>query len=179
MKEHILLSLVGPDRTGLVDKISGAILKQKGNLEDSRMAVLGGEFAMLMLVSIPGDARQALEQAVRQEAETLGLLLTIKTTTPRRNENVATPLKLRVEGMDHEGIVHDVVHYLAEQGVSVETLDSQLTNAPHTGSPLFSMNLHLEVPSAVSLSVLEKGLDAVADRLNVTLEIEQVPRAVV
>ncbi|HEY3998460.1 MAG TPA: ACT domain-containing protein [Candidatus Xenobia bacterium] len=173
MKKHLLLSLVGPDRTGLVDMISGAIFKHRGNLEDSRMAVLGGEFAMLLLVTVPDEARAELEAAVQEAAHGLGLLLTVKPTTPRRVPTESTALELRVEGMDHEGIVHDIVHFLAEQGVSVETLESSVTMAPHTGSPLFSMHLHLDVPPAMSLNVLEHGLVTVADRLNVTLEFDR------
>lgn len=177
MKEHLILSLIGPDRTGLVDGISGAILAHKGNLEDSRMAVLGGEFAMLVLVTVPADGAAALQQAVEARAKELGLLLTVRKTTPRRAGTTSRPVEMRVEGMDHEGIVHEVVHFLAEQGISVETLESQVTHAPHTGSPLFAMKLHLEVPPAVSLSVLDQGLNTVADRLNVTVAFDQPVRA--
>ncbi|MHB2016092.1 MAG: glycine cleavage system transcriptional repressor [Candidatus Xenobia bacterium] len=172
MKEHLLLSLVGADRTGLVDHVSRVILQHRGNLEDSRMAVLGGEFAMLMLVTIGTDGRAALEAAIHKIAADLELTATIKPTSGR-GANPKVTVGVQVEGMDHEGIVHDVVHYLAEKGVSVQALESQIKHAPHTGTPLFSMRLTLAVPPAIPLSLLQEGLAAVADRLNVTIEVAQ------
>jgi glycine cleavage system transcriptional repressor len=171
MKEHILLSLVGTDRTGLVDRITEAVVKGRGNLESSRMAVLGGEFAMLLLVSVDAEAKSGLEANVRQAAVALDLTLTIKPTTPRRPAQGTVPLSVRVRGMDHEGIVHEVVHYLAGLGMSVEALDSQVGYAPHSGTPLFSMSMRLQAPASVSLSSLRRGLDEVGGKLNVDIDL--------
>jgi len=72
-KSHLVLTAVGPDRPGLVNRISSLIHEASANLEDSRMAILGGEFALLVLVSGTDAAVARVEQeAVRLEPE-LGL----------------------------------------------------------------------------------------------------------
>ncbi|MBM3890900.1 MAG: glycine cleavage system protein R, partial [Verrucomicrobia bacterium] len=45
MRQYLVVSAVGQDRPGIVDRISEFILDHDCNIEDSRMAILGGEFA--------------------------------------------------------------------------------------------------------------------------------------
>ena len=171
MREHLLLSLIGPDRTGLVDKITEAIAKSKGNVEGSRMAVLGGEFAMLLLVSVEGAQRALLESEVQKIATSLELTLHAKPTSPRKPNQGTVPLLVKVRGMDNEGLVHQVTRYLAGFGASVDSLDSQVGFAPHSGTVLFSMDMTIHAPASVSLASLRKGLQEVGDRLNVDIEL--------
>src|SRR3954452_8765880 len=61
MQTNFVLTLTGPDRIGIVDRVTGLLLARGGNVETSRMARLGGEFAILMLVSLPEDRLAGLE----------------------------------------------------------------------------------------------------------------------
>lgn len=174
MKQHLVFSLLGPDRTGLVDRVAQTLAKFRGNLEDSRMAVLGGEFAMMFLVSIEADQVEGLVQQVGQVAGELDLLMTHKVTTLRKSHQGMLPLQVAVRGADHEGIVHDLVHHLVEQGISVDNLESQLVNAPYSGVPLFEMQMRVSAPASLSLSSLRRRLQEVGDGLNVDVEVEPV-----
>ena len=172
MKEYLVVSMIGADRTGLVDRVTAAIKAHRGNLEDSRMSVLGGEFAMVMLVSVPSDHRQELLAQVGEVAQELDLVLSTKLTTPRRTTNDLVPMTVHVRGMDHEGIVHEVVHALVEQGISVDALDSSLTHAAHTGTPMFAMTLRLSAPASISMTTLQAKLATVADQLALDIDVE-------
>lgn len=174
MKQHLVFSLLGPDRTGLVDRVTEALGRAGGNLEDSRMAVLGGEFSMMFLCSVEESQSAALLEQVQAVARELGLLTMHKVTTPRRNLAGTLALQVAVRGADHEGIVHDLVHHLVEQGVSVDNLESQLVNAPYSGVPLFEMQMRISAPASLSLAGLRKRLQAVGDDLNVDVEVETV-----
>jgi glycine cleavage system transcriptional repressor len=175
MRQHFVISLVGDDRNGLVDKVAEAIKRGRGNLEDSRMAVLGAEFAMMMLCSAGAEQAAALQAELRKTAEELELLITVKPTSPRQHNLDSVPMTLSVRGMDHEGIVHEFVRHLVDHGISVEHLDSQVVNAPYSGVPLFEMQVQLRAPASVSLASLRKLLTKVADELNVDVEIQSRP----
>ncbi len=172
MKQHLVYSLLGPDRTGLVDRVTQTLSKHRANLEDSRMSVLGGEFAMMFLCSVDGAQQEALQSGLTEVAKELDLLIQCKPTTLRKSHAGMLPLQLAVRGADHEGIVHELVHHLVEQGVSVDNLESQLVNAPYSGVPLFEMQMRISAPASVSLSALRRKLQAVGDDLNVDVEIE-------
>jgi glycine cleavage system transcriptional repressor len=174
MKDHLVYSLLGPDRTGLVDRITEVLAQHSANLEDSRMAVLGGEFCMMFVCSVPADQREALQRALGEAAQALGLLQVGKVTSSRQSQSGTLPLQVAVRGADHEGIVHDVVHYLVGKGVSVDNLESQLINAPYSGVPLFEMKMRVSAPASLSLAELRRSLQGVGDRLNVDVEVAAV-----
>jgi glycine cleavage system transcriptional repressor len=171
MRQYFVLSLLGSDRTGLVDQVTDAIRRAAGNLEDSRMAVLGEEFAMMILCSTAAENAAKLDEELCAAAERLGLLFQSKPTNARKLGQKMVPLQVEVKGMDNEGIVNEVVHHLVEQGISVETLESQVVNAPYSGVPLFEMRMRVQAPASVSLASLRRHLQGVGDRLNVDVEV--------
>ena len=174
MKHHLVYSLLGPDRTGLVDRVAQTLSKHRANLEDSRMSVLGGEFAMMFLCSVEAAQLEGLQQELAAVAVELDLMINSKPTTLRKSQLGMLPLRVAVRGADHEGIVHELVHHLVEQGASVDNLESQLVNAPYSGVPLFEMQMRISAPASLSLSALRRKLQAVGDELNVDVEIEPV-----
>ena len=174
MKEHLVYSLLGPDRTGLVDRITQVLSQHSANLEDSRMAVLGGEFCMMFVCSVASEQRVALQAALAATAQELDLLQVSKATSTRQGQSGTLPLQVAVRGADHEGIVHDLVHYLVGKGVSVDNLESQLVNAPYSGVPLFEMKMRVSAPASLSLAELRRSLQGVGDRLNVDVEVAAV-----
>ena len=171
MRQFFVYSLLGSDRAGLVDQVTDVLRRNAANLEDSRMAVLGEEFAMMILCSVAEEKAQTLEVEMREAAKKLKLLLQCKPTSSRKAGQHMVPLLIEVMGMDDEGIVNDVVHHLLEQGISVENLDSQVVNAPYSGVPLFEMRIRVHAPASISLASLRKQLQGVADKLNVDIEV--------
>lgn len=174
MKHHLVFSLLGPDRTGLVDRVAQSLSKHRANLEDSRMSVLGGEFAMMFLCSVDAAQLDDLQKEMAAVAQELDLMINSKPTTLRKSHIGMLPLQVAVRGADHEGIVHELVHHLVEQGASVDNLESQLVNAPYSGVPLFEMQMRISAPASLSLSALRRKLQTVGDELNVDVEIEPV-----
>jgi glycine cleavage system transcriptional repressor len=148
---NIVFTLSGTDRVGIVDEITESLLNLGGNIETSRMARLGGEFAVLMLVSLPADRGEALERTVA-DLTARGYKVT---TTPTRESGGQSyqgwlPYRILVEGADHEGIVHNIAHVLAQKGISIEAMDTGNTRAPNSGALLFTMNALILVPPGLT-----------------------------
>ena len=114
MQAKVVVTLTGPDRVGIVDEVTGALLELDANVETSRMARLGGEFAVLMLVSVPEDALDGLEAKLEHLAQR-GYKLTVTRTdeVPSVVKTRAVPYLIKVVGADHEGIIHDIAHGLS------------------------------------------------------------------
>lgn len=165
-KSYLVLTAVGPDRPGLVSEISSLVLSAGANLEDSRMAILGGEFALLVLVS--GDEQAMQQVASRGEAlgAKLGLRLLTKPTTSRQTARDFLPFEIRVTGVDRPGIVQRVTGVLAGRGVNVASLESRLDFAPESGTPLFILEANLQIPSALALEDLRRELSKACDEEN-------------
>jgi glycine cleavage system transcriptional repressor len=170
---YLVLTAVGPDRPGLVSEIAAAIHGAGANLEDSRMAILGGEFALLLLLSGPESAASAVEKAAAPLGERLGLRVVSKRTGRGHAKNFL-PYRISVSGFDRPGIVLRVSEILARRGVNVASLESHLAYAPLSGTPMFVLDAELQVPSEVALAELRRELSAECEEENLDLSLERV-----
>lgn len=174
-KEYLVVTTVGPDKRGIVDKITEVMVEHRANIEESRMARLGGEFAVIMLVSLADDKRPALETGLDKLCEAEGLTVLIRPTSLERDAVFAgyVPYEISVFGADHEGIVHKVAHYLASERINVETMDTHVSQAPITGTPLFSMRATVQSPPPPTLTLqqLRGKLADLGDDLGVDIEV--------
>jgi len=172
MRKNIVLTLTGSDRVGIVEAVTGILVKVDGNVETSRMARLGGEFAMLMLVSLEEGQLEKLEQDAAGLREQ-GFQVAIKQTDLSFELKYSgwMPYQIEVHGADHEGIVHKVAHYLTQRGINIETMDTGIVPAPMSGTLFFSMNAVVYVPPNLSKKDWQADLDEVADQLNVEIKV--------
>ncbi|HVN71278.1 MAG TPA: ACT domain-containing protein [Desulfomonilia bacterium] len=177
MHTNIVLTLTGTDRTGIVEDITKLLLDLGGNVETSRMARLGGEFAVLMLVSLP-------EKELNRLDENLLTLINqgFKVTTIRTGQTYADthagwlPYKIEVFGADHEGIIHEIAHTLSRLGINIESMDTSITRAPNSGAPLFSMITLVVVPPDLSVKQVKTALKDAGHHLQVDIKVSPAPR---
>lgn len=172
-KEYLVVTTVGPDRRGIVQKISEVVVSHQANIEESRMARLGGEFAVIMLLSLPGEVEEKLLTGLESLKE-FNLTVISRPTNLSRLEKFQgfVPYEISVIGADHEGIVYSVARYLSSQGVQVETMDTHVGHAPTTGTPIFSMHAMVQVPPELSLAELRRKLADLGDELGVDIEVK-------
>ena len=172
MRKNLVLTLAGRDQIGIVERVTKEVLKDDGNVEASRMARLGGEFAMLMLVSVPAERLEHLKQDVHG-LKGEGFTVTTRETAESDPVKFAgwMPYQVEVSGADHEGIIHHVAHRLAEHNINIETMDTETVKAPMSGTPLFVMKAVVLVPPALPYRALQEDLQTVGGDLNVDIEV--------
>ena len=170
-KEYLVATVVGPDRRGIVEKISAVVLDHHANIEESRMARLGGEFAVIMLITLPGEKEEALLSGLDSLKEYSLTMITRPTNLSRlKRFQGFVPYEISVFGADHEGIVHSVAEYLTSERMNIETMDTHVSQAPVTGTPLFSMRATVQAPPELTLAQLRQNLAEVGDELGVDIE---------
>ncbi|MHB9097248.1 MAG: glycine cleavage system transcriptional repressor [Syntrophales bacterium] len=169
---NIVFTLTGPDRIGIVDEVTRMLLDAGGNVETSRMTRLGGEFAILMLVSIPSEEFAGLGRNIATFAEQ-GYKVTTGPTSLSYAERFPgwLPCEIEIRGADHEGIVHEIAHILSQRGISIEAMDTGTTRAPISGMPLFMMTAAIIVPPGLAGRDWESELYDAGDRLGVEIKV--------
>jgi len=175
MSTLIVVSALGKDRPGIVNELSKAVLEAGGNIEDSRMSVLGGEFALMMLASGSPSAVDNIERDLAPLQSKLALTIIAKRTEPRTAQAAGRPYSVNVVAMDHPGIVHQVSQFFSNKHINVEEMDTNAYAAPHTGTRMFSMDMTISVPGSVAIAALREEFSAFCDSLNLDSNIE--PRA--
>ena len=177
MRTNIVFTLTGTDRIGIVEEITQLLLRLGGNVETSRMARLGGEFAILMLVSMPSEQLASLNKDIE------GLTVQgYKVTTSQTVQTYAEAhpgwlaYQIEVQGADHEGIVHQVAHHLSQHGINIESMNTEITRAPISGTPLFTMTALVVAPPSLPGEGWKDALEDVGYHLNVGIKVSAVKK---
>lgn len=173
---YYVISALGKDRPGIVNELSNVILSCGCNIEDSRMSVLGGEFALILMASGSWDAVAKLEQQVPGLEQKLGLTIIARRTESRAGGQGLIPYEVDVVSMDHPGIVHDVADFFSSRDINIEELNTGSYAAAHTGTPMFSLKMTIAIPSDMSLAVLRDEFADFCDDLNLDAALEPAGR---
>jgi glycine cleavage system transcriptional repressor len=172
MTNHLLVTAVGEDRPGIVARITEVLVSHGANLEESRMAILGGEFAAVMLVTgnIELDALRKDLNALEKD----GISVSTKSTKPINPERYKnyTSCEIFLRGADHEGIVHSLSTQLKDKDINIQSVHTEVISAPVSASPLFCMNATILVPPTMSVEGLKKELARIGDSQSVDIELK-------
>lgn len=172
--EYLVLSALGTDRPGIVDQLAKAAAASGCNIEDSRMTVLGGEFAVLMLVTGKDAAITAMERAAPEVGRQLGLMLLCKRTRPKPPQPAARPYRIEVTALDQPGLVHELANFFSSRHLNIEALDTDTYAAPHTGSQMFGLTMTVNIPSTVQVASLREEFLDHCDARNLDVSFEAV-----
>jgi glycine cleavage system transcriptional repressor len=176
MNKDIVLTLTGHDRVGIVKEITNVLVKYGGNVETSRMARLGGEFAMLALVSMKNDNELSTLETELQKLRDEGFQISLLQTETDHTQKYAgwLPYTIEVLGADHEGIIHEIAQQLAEQGINIEDMETTTAPAPMSGTLLFTMQATVLVPHNLAFHTWSDALEELGDKLNVSIKVTVV-----
>ncbi len=170
----VVLSAVGVDRAGVVNDLSKVILDCGGNIEESRMTALGSEFAMLLLVSGNWAAIGKLEKALAKLAEDKPLSINIRKTDARSISENSMPYGIDIVSLDQPGIVFRLANFFAARDIEIADLSTRKYAAAHTGSPMFAIQMSINVPASVSISHLRDEFHDLCDQLNLDAILDPV-----
>jgi len=178
VKVSVILTLLGPDRPGLVSALSARATAAGANWMESRMVQLAGQFAGVVRLEVDAEAASGLETALRGlEAE--GLRVTIERGRDTGLERLRR-VQLDLVGHDHPGIVQEISGVLARHGITIEELETGCEPASMSGELLFRAYAELGVPAETDLHAVQDDLEALANALMVDLELHDAgaaPRA--
>ncbi|MFB3081860.1 MAG: glycine cleavage system protein R [Gammaproteobacteria bacterium] len=174
MAQLIVLSVIGTDRTGIVQEITKVILDCGGNIEESRMAALGAEFAMLLLVSGNWHTLTKLESGLDKLTEDGSLTINLKKTGEPASRKECMPYGVDVVCLDHPGVVFGLADFFAARDIEIAELSTRQYAAAHTGAPMFSVQMNINIPGTMNLSQLRDEFMEFCDHENLDSILEPV-----
>lgn len=170
----LVISALGEDRPGIVNKLTQAIHDNGANIADSRMTILGGEFAVLLLVSAPWNAIAKLEDQLPALGKSLDLTISSKRTSERKGAPEQLPYHVEVIAIDSPGIVYRVSDFFSSQGCNIQDLQTSRYMAAHTGAPMFTMHMTISLPRERSISQLREQFFGLCDEMNLDAIVEPI-----
>jgi glycine cleavage system transcriptional repressor len=177
MKKFISLSAIGEDQPGIVAALTKVFYETGCNLENSSMTQLRGDFAVLMMVSLPESVTfQTLNGLLQPIIQKWNLAVTMRELKPEEVENFGIPsvlpYTLMVYGLDHPGIVYRVAQTATEQKINITDLRTHVTE--NNGASLYSLILEMEIPNQATLLSFQKNLEHLKEELHVDMTLKPV-----
>ena len=172
--QFLVISALGNDRPGIVNKLTAPITDSVCNIVDSRMTILGGEFAILMLVEGPWNAISKLEDSLPALGEKLDLTIISKRTEQESDKQDVMPYEVNVVALDHPGIVNQLAGFFSSRQINIHDLYTDSYRAAHTGTQMFSANMTVHIPANVSIVQLRDEFLDFCDSMNLDAALEPV-----
>ena len=166
MTEQLVITALGEDRPGIVDELSNALTTHDLNIEDSRMSVLGGEFAILMLVSGASTSINAFMDETPALEDSLRMNLLVKPTRKKPEVQKLAPYAVEVVSIDHPGIVRDIARFFSSRKINIIDLETSRYAAAHTGTSMFALHMTVEIATDQPIGKLRDEFVGMCDQMN-------------
>jgi glycine cleavage system regulatory protein len=168
----LILTLVGPDRPGLVGLVSEQVAAHGGSWLESRLAQLAGQFAGIVLIEIADGKVEALTLALAAACgDDLAIMVHPAPGSPL--PPAQTVLMLDLLCQDRPGIVRDVTRVLAAAGVNIDELTTNILSGSFSGEQMFHAQARLRLPPAVSTEALRSDLEQLGAELMVDMTLTE------
>lgn len=171
MQKALAVTLVGPDRAGIVHEVAELVAAHDADWLDSHLANIAGQFAGIVHIGVTEAHRDALKTAL-QGLSANGLQVHIAHGKLGQAETASRLLNLELTGLDQPGIVRDISAALGNAGVSVEELETSRYDGSMSGELMFSARARLKVPADVSLDDLDEAMQGVSTSLMVDVALK-------
>lgn len=172
-ENHLVISALGSDRPGIINDLAKVCVDYQCSIVDSRMTVLGAEFAIIMMVSGSWDAVAKLENILPSITHTMGLTTIIKQTRSRQLIQSIT-YSVNVVSLDHPGIVHEIANFFSNRAINIVELETGTYSAPHTGTKMFKLTMAVSIPADTHLASLREEFILFCDERNLDAVIEPI-----
>ena len=178
MKTYFILSAIGKDRPVIVADVSEVIYECGGNIEDSSMSLLRNSFALLLLFSTEREGFNQNPSAGLKRLEWEKKLavffspISFEEAHPKAKEPTDR-FEISTSGIDHAGIVYKVCRLLADRGVNIVDMETHRVASAESGTPLFEMDIHIDVPRSMSEQGLREDLHHLANELVIDLVLKR------
>ena len=172
MNTSIVLTIIADDQPGIIETVSKTLNQHGGNWTQSSMSSLAGQFAGILLASVPEEKTESCLAGLHA-LEALGLRITTHVSDVQIDTGKTHEYVLELVGNDRLGIVHDISQVLAAHKVSVNEFETSVEGASMGGGDLFRARAQLSIPEACDLFVLENELEDIANDLMVEISFEK------
>ncbi|MEE9320962.1 MAG: ACT domain-containing protein [Granulosicoccus sp.] len=170
MKTVLVVTVIGPDRPGIVSGLSKIVAAHDADWLESHLGYLVGQFAGMVHLEVADSQVEALTKALTG-FDVAGMQVSIARGSIAQDNAAARRVLLELTGLDHPGIVRDITSTLKEAGVSVETFESEQYSGSMSGEPMFKATARLLVPNELPDDALDAAMQSVSHGLMVDLDL--------
>ncbi|OEU59482.1 MAG: amino acid-binding protein [Desulfuromonadales bacterium C00003094] len=172
---HFALTIIGRDHSGIVARVTKVLFDLGCNIADSSCTILGGQFAMILIISHPQFSTRESFGTAFEPIEQDGLSVFLRTLQPGGEAAPQLPGELcliSVYGSDKPGIVYPVVKELGDRQINITDLNTKLVGSPER--PVYVMMIEAVLPPGIPLEKLAEVMAELKDSLQVDISVRDI-----
>lgn len=171
MINYLVVTAMGDDRPGIVSQLAKVASSCECDIVDSRMAIFGNEFTLIMMLSGTWTAITKLETILSNVSMELGLLTVMKRTSKHTAQNYQSRIEVNFEGQDQRGTMQKITEFLASQSLDLAAIRSHAEENPTQGK-IQSVYFAINIPPDVNHEQLEQGIHELAKTMSLNCHIK-------
>ncbi|HEX9873087.1 MAG TPA: ACT domain-containing protein [Deferrimonas sp.] len=172
---HFALTIIGRDRPGIVSQVTEILYRIGCNIADSTCTILGGQFAMILILSHPEyHDRESFGEAFAPLEET-GLSVFLRTLKPGGEIHCIDRgeiCMISVYGADKPGIVYRVAKELGDRRVNITDLNTKLVGS--AARPVYVMMIEAVLPEGTTVEEIDGLVGALKEELQVDISVRSI-----
>ncbi|WOT07003.1 glycine cleavage system protein R [Shewanella youngdeokensis] len=173
MSNHLVVTAMGVDRSGIVSKFARLASECDCDIVDSRMALFGNEFTLIMMLSGSWSSITKIESTLPNLSVELELMTVMKRTSKHTAKNYISRLEVNFSGHDQRGTMKKVTQFLADRSLDLAAVKSH-AEEDDAGSPTQNISLTVNVPEKVDLAKLELSIHQLAKEMGLECTLEHM-----
>jgi glycine cleavage system transcriptional repressor len=166
MASYLVISAIGEDKPGIVQKLSQMIVEKNGNITSSRMMAMGGEFSLMLMVEGNDKIIDDIIASLPDMEASLELTITSRKTWKSDGASPLIAYRVEVVSMDHPGIIQQVSDFFSRRDANIEEMNTDTYAAAHTGTTMFSLEMIVGLPAEIKIASLREEFLDFCDNLN-------------
>lgn len=174
MSNHLIISVITDDQPGIVAKLSRMIMDAQCSICDSRMSRLGGSFAAILMVSGNWNTLTRLEKNLNKLAQEKNYLLSTKQGNESTQEHTTLPYVIETITVDQPGILHELSMFFNALNINIINLSTEHYLAPHTGTPMFAIQMSIEIPASLHIPTIREDFLSLCDEMNLDSSFDPI-----
>ncbi|GAL08469.1 ACT domain-containing protein [Photobacterium aphoticum] len=168
MEHYLVVTAVGTDRPGISDEITRLVTHCDCNIVDSRLAIFGREFTLIMLLSGTTNAITRVESTLPLKAQEHDLLTMMKRTSKHEFRYFPYTAEFHIEADDSPGLIEQFTRFLATRGIDIGSLSAHTHESKEPGIPnKFMLQISTNLPEGCNLMTLQEEFESLCQNLTV------------
>lgn len=170
MNSYLVITALGPDKPNVINQFTQSLTNCGGNILTTKMTTLGNEFGIMLLIEGSWRAIAKIETNLPIIEKKLGLIATVRRTSPRGPNQAVTYLVHAVTA-DREGILNDLAQFFTVQDINIEDIEAH-TYLAQSGTRMSSMTININIPITTHIPTLREKFTVYCDALNLDAGME-------
>ncbi|GAA4880252.1 glycine cleavage system protein R [Ferrimonas pelagia] len=173
MTQFLAVTAMGTDRPGIVNELAKLTAACDCDIIDSRVAIFGNEFSLIMLVGGDYSAITRLENELPLHAAQLELMTICKRTSQHQTPHFTGRLVVELSGADKRGTMRQITQFLADRELDLAGFSSS-ANKGEGDTGLQQVEVRINVTDRVDIDALEQSLRTLATDIGLTCRVRRM-----